>query len=96
MRWTTACWCSRHSDLVGECYKRTVLLPIGGLIDTSPPAQVVCTAIPGPYKNPDPRLQAAHEAYQAALAAARPPAPARPPTPGAEPSGQFAKRPGFA
>ena len=33
MRWTTACWCSRHSDLVGECYKRTVLLPIGGLID---------------------------------------------------------------
>ena len=66
------------------------------LIDTRPEPQVVCTAIPEPYKNPDPAVQAAQEAYHAALRAAAPAPVMRPPTPGAAPSGQFAKRPGFA
>ena len=67
------------------------------LIDTSPPAQVVCSAaIPAPYVNPDPDIAKAQAAYHAALAAAAPPQPVRPPTPGAETAGRFAKRPGFA
>ena len=83
--------------LVKECYMNTKWDPVSDrLVDTSPEPRVVCRAIPEPYKNPDPNLQAAHEAYQAALRAAAPAPVTRPPSPGSENAGRFAKRPGFA
>jgi hypothetical protein len=59
------------------------------------PPTPVCTAMPEPYKNPNADVQAAHDAYLAALKAARPPEPVRPkPVTPLEPNWPM-KRPGW-
>ena len=65
-------------------------------IDTSPEPTTVCKTVPEPYRCPDPNVQAAQDAYYAALRATRPPDLVRPPTPGMETAGRLPKRPGFA
>jgi hypothetical protein len=83
---------AKHA-LTKEFYYNTRYDPVADiLIDISPPALKSGTP-PEPYKNPDPAVQAAHEAYLAALAAARPPEPvrSRPQTPEQEKSGRFSQ-----
>jgi hypothetical protein len=85
--------------LTKEFFMNTRYDPVDDLlVDTRPPPLPACPVMSEPWKNPNPKVQAAYEAYLAALAAARPPEPARskPLTPGAATSGRPAKRPGFA
>jgi hypothetical protein len=48
------------------------------LVDVSPPAKVAATVTPEPWKNPDAKVQKAHDDFRAALKAARGPDPAPP------------------
>jgi hypothetical protein len=64
--------------LTKECFMNTRFDPVKDrLEDTRPAPSPVCTVMSEPWKNPDARVQAAHEAYLAALAAARGPEPER-------------------
>ena len=62
----------------------------------STPSRITGPPGPGAVQNPDPTIRAAQEAYQAALAGARPPEPVRSPPAPPTPSPWPPKRPGFA